>query len=237
MFSPSSDTPSDSASEAFALWLASRRSVRGFLPEAVAPDVLSRMMVAARRAPSGANLQPGRFWAVQGGLRQRLSDALVEAWRRDGQEAEDYAYFPEPLPMGLRKRQAASAQALYGALGVARGDAAGRAAQFERNYRFFDAPVAIIVTIDRDFGPGGYMDLGMALYGLMLAARAEGLDSCAIGAMASFPRLIRETLGLDAQQAVVCGVAIGRADPLAPANGCETVRCAEEDYFQVLGGD
>lgn len=215
----------------------SRRSVRGFLPEPVAPDVLRELLIAARRAPSGANLQPGRFWSVEGTLRNRLGCELVQAWRSGSQEAEDYRYFPSPLPMGLRKRQTMAAQALYGSLGLARDDKAGRETHFERNFRFFDAPVALLVTIDRDFGPGGYMDLGMTLYGLMLAARACGLDSCAIGALASFPNLIRRVLDIDAQQVIVCGIAMGRADPQAIINQCQTTRCAEREFFEVLGGD
>src|SRR5690606_31552253 len=127
-----------------------------------------------RRAPSGANLQPGRFIRVDGDMRARLTQALTEAWREGRQEPEDYGYFPRPMPMSLRRRQVAAAQALYRSVGVTREDRAGRDRQFERNFRFFDAPVALVVTIDREFGSGGYMDLGMTLYGLMLAAQAEG---------------------------------------------------------------
>src|SRR5690606_34085968 len=96
-------------------------------------------------------------------------------------------YFPQPMPMQLRKRQVAAAQALYRSLGVARGDAPARAQQFEHNYRFFDAPVALLVTIERAFGSGGFMDLGMCLHGLLMAAHAQGLGACAIGALASYP--------------------------------------------------
>ena len=163
---------------------AERRSMRGYLPTPVAPEVLEQLLVCARKAPSGANLQPGSFTWVRGAAREALSADLVRAWRGGEAEVEDYDYFPKPMPMTLRKRQVAAAQALYGALGVAREDRAGRDAQFERNFRFFDAPVALIVTLEHGFGSGGYMDLGMALYGLMLAAQAQGLASCAIGAMA-----------------------------------------------------
>src|SRR5690349_18344437 len=162
-----------------------RRSVRAYLPRAVSEQEVLELLRLARQAPSGANLQPGHFLRVQGEVRERLSSELVGAWREGRQEAEDYGYFPQPLPMTLRKRQVTSAQALYGALGIARSDREGRDGQFERNFRFFDAPVALIVTLERSFGSGGYMDLGMTLYGLMLAARAHGLDSCAIGAIAS----------------------------------------------------
>ena len=212
-----------------------RRSVRAYLPTPVSEDLLGQIMTTARLAPSGANLQPGVFLAVRGAVRQQLSDALAQAWREGRQETEDYDYFPKPMPMTLRRRQVAAAQALYGALGVARDDRAGRDAQFERNFRFFDAPVALIVAIPHDFGAGGYMDLGMTLYGLMLAAQAKGLSTCAIGAMASYPGLIRQHVGLDADTKVVCGMALGYADPDAPVNQTQTTRCALDDYFKVIG--
>ena len=223
------------ASDPFSSLVHTRHSVRGYLPTPV-PDALLREVVAlARMAPSGANLQPGSFIAVQGNIRPQLSTALVAAWREGSQEKEDYDYFPHPMPMTLRRRQVAAAQALYGALGVARDDRAGRDAQFERNFCFFDAPVALIVTMEHGFGSGGYMDLGMALYGLMLAAHAKGLSTCAIGAMASYPSLIRQHLGLEASSHIVCGVALGYADAMAPVNQTRTTRCELNEYFRTVG--
>ena len=211
-----------------------RHSVRAFLPRPVPEALLERLLTTARLAPSGANLQPGRFWAVQGAARERLVAALCQAWRDQLPEAEDYGYFPRPMPLQLRKRQVAAAQALYGALGVARGDGEGRALQFERNFRFFDAPVALVVTIERDFGAGGYMDLGMCLHGLMLAAQAQGLASCAIGALASYPQIVRAALGLPESEAVVCGLALGWEDAQAPVNRTRTEREPLARYFSVL---
>ena len=211
-----------------------RRSMRAYLPDPVPDEVLRELLVLARRAPSGANLQPGSFVAVRGDARRRLCDALVQAWREGRQEVEDYDYFPRPMPMSLRRRQVAAAQALYGALDVARDDRAGRDRQFERNFRFFDAPVALIVTIDSGFGSGGYMDLGMSLYGLMLAAQARGLATCAIGAMASFPGVIRKHLSLGNDANIVCGMALGYADPQAPVNRTTTSRCSLDEYFRVV---
>lgn len=186
-------------------------------------------------APSGANLQPGSFVQVRGNAREALTADVVQAWRDGLQETEDYSYFPQPLPHTLRRRQVAAAQALYGALGVARDDRAGRDAQFERNFRFFDAPVALVVTMPHDMGSGCYMDLGMTLYGLMLAAQAQGLATCAIGALASYPSLIRHHLGLDASSHIVCGIALGYADPDAPVNQTHTTRCELAEYFKVVG--
>jgi nitroreductase len=212
-----------------------RRSVRAFLPDPVADSVLQQMVQSARQAPSGANLQPGSFVQVRGAARQQLSDTLIASFRAGEQEVEDYAYFPKPMPSALKRRQVAAARALYGALAIERDDRQGRDAQFERNFAFFDAPVALLITIDRDFGSGGYMDLGMAIYGLMLAAQAKGLAACAIGAMASYPGLIRRSLGLDERAHIVCGMAIGYADAAAPVNRTVTSRCALDEYFRVIG--
>lgn len=219
----------------FSQLLNERRSVRDYLPTPVSPALLASLLVSARLAPSGANLQPGSFTQVKGDVRQALSDHLVRAWRAGEAEVEDYDYFPKPMPMTLRRRQVAAAQALYGALGVSREDRAGRDAQFERNFRFFDAPVALVVTLEHGFGSGGYMDLGMTLYGLMLAAQAQGLSTCAIGALASYPSLIRQHLGLDESSVVVCGIALGYADPQSPVNQTRTERCDLDAYFKVLG--
>jgi nitroreductase len=223
------------AALSFPQLLTDRRSVRAYLPTPVSETALHDVLMQARQAPSGANLQPGAFVQVRGVMRDALSADLVEAWRHGREEAEDYSYFPKPMPHTLRRRQVAAAQALYGALGVARDDRAGRDAQFERNFRFFDAPVALIVTMPHDMGSGCYMDLGMTLYGLMLAAQAQGLATCAIGALASYPNLIRQHLALDATSHIVCGIALGYADPDAPVNQTQTTRCALGDYFKVLG--
>ena len=212
-----------------------RRSTRAYLPTAVAGAVLHKVLTSARLAPSGANLQPGSFVWVRGEAREALSAGLVQAWRDGQQEPEDYSYFPQPLPHTLRRRQVAAAQALYGAIGVARDDRAGRDAQFERNFHFFGAPVALVVTMPHDMGSGCYMDLGMTLYGLMLAAQAEGLATCAIGALASYPRLIRRHLELDGTSHIVCGMALGYADPNAPVNQTHTTRCDLAAYFKVVG--
>jgi nitroreductase len=212
-----------------------RRSVRAYLPTPVSDDVLHAVLVQARLAPSGANLQPGSLVQVRGVVREALSADLLDAFQQGREEAEDYSYFPQPMPHTLRRRQVAAAQALYGALGVARDDRAGRDAQFERNFRFFDAPVALIVTMPHDMGSGCYMDLGMTLYGLMLAAQDQGLATCAIGAMASYPNLIRGHLGLEASSHIVCGIALGYADPDAPVNQTQTTRCDLDAYFKVVG--
>ena len=230
-----SDSHSDvRLDDSFATLLNQRRSTRRFLDRPLPQGLLTALLTQARRAPSGANLQPGEFIALEGAARDRLSEALVTAFRAGAQEPEDYSYFPQPLPHTLRRRQVAAAQRLYGALQTNRDDRAGRDRQFERNFRFFDAPAALLVTIDARMGSGCYMDLGMCLYGLMLAAAAYGLGSCAIGALASYPGLIRSTLALEQGSHIVCGMALGYADPDAPENAVQTERIEPDAFFRVL---
>ncbi|RFO98831.1 oxidoreductase [Rhodoferax lacus] len=221
--------------DSFFLLSSQRRSVRAYSAAPVPDVLLQQVLRTARQAPSGANLQPGSFIAVQGDARARLSAELIAAFKAGQQEVEDYAYFPKPMPGVLRRRQVAAARALYGALGIAREDRGARDQQFERNFCFFEAPVALVVTIRSDFGSGGYMDLGMALYGLMLAAQSCGLSTCAIGALASYPGLVRRHLGLETDSTIVCGMALGYADPLAPVNQTVTERCELDDFFRVVG--
>lgn len=215
--------------------LRARRSIRRYLPHEPDADLLAHILTVARCAPSGANLQPGELLRVRGDVRRRLSAALLEAHREGRQEVEDYRYFPQPMPHALRRRQVAAAQALYGASGIERDDRDGRARHFERNLCFFDAPIALLVTIDARFGEGGYMDLGMMLHSLMLAAETEGLSSCAIGALAHFPGLIRSQLDLAADRLIVCGIALGYADPAAAENQCRTDRISLDAFFTTLG--
>lgn len=221
--------------DAFARLLAQRASTRAYLETPVEDGVLKELLVQARMAPSGSNLQPGSFIQVRGEVRRQLSEEMVAAWRAHHEKIEDGDYFAGPMPMTLRRRQVGAAQALYASLGIARDDRAGRDRQFERNFRFFDAPVAVVVTIDAGFGAAGCMDLGMTLYGLMLAAQARGLASCAIGAIASYPELIRRHLGLDERARILCGLALGYADPAAPVNRTRTVRGNLDEYFRVAG--
>jgi len=214
--------------------LEQRNSCRAFLPDAVPLADLRDIMAAARRAPSGANLQPGGFHVLTGAPLDRLRAAL-SAVAQSPPEPSEYSYFPNPMPPHLRARQRRAGYALYHALGIERRDIAGRQAQFAKNYRFFEAPVGIVVTIDRNMGAGCFMDLGMALMALMLHAHSMGYGTCGIGALANHGRLTHQTLGLAQDDIVVCGIALGQPDTQAPVNAFRTERAPIEDYATFHG--
>jgi nitroreductase len=219
----------------FATLAARRRTIRGFLPDPAPRAVVEDLLTQARTAPSGANLQPGRFIALTDAPLAALVDELMTAIAQNRPQVAEYGYFPEPMPPHLKARQRAAGYALYTALGIARRDLDGRRAQFRHNYRFFDAPVGIVVIIDRAMGPGCYMDLGMAIQTFMLAATARGYATCPIGALASHGDVVHEHLGLPGGELVVCGLALGREDPNAPANRSRTDRAPLDEFAEFRG--
>ncbi len=217
--------------------LARRRSVRAFTQDPVDRPTLERLCQAARRAPSGANLQPGKFHVLTGAPLATLSSRLVAANARGTPADLEYSYFPEKMAPALKDRQRKAGFALYESLGIARRDVAGRRAQFAKNYRFFDAPVGVIVTIDRDMGKGCFMDLGMAIMTFLLAAENVGLGATGIGAIANYGSIVHDHLGLPDDELVVCGIAIGMADENAPVNQFRTERLPLDAFTTFAGFD
>lgn len=209
--------------------------MRGFLPEPVSRATVADLLSLARMAPSGANLQPGEFHVLTGTSLARLTGKLDEAMTAHQPVVSEYSYFPDPMPARLKLRQQAAALALYDALGIAKRDVKARREQFRRNYRFFDAPVGIVVSIQRDMGKGCFMDLGMALMAFFLAAENRGLGATGIGALANHADVVHETLELDPSAMVVCGIALGKPDPAQAVNDCRTDRESLENYAWFKG--
>lgn len=217
--------------------LRARRSIRAFDATPVPRPDVARILTAARLAPSGANLQPGWFHALSGAPLERLKSALLDAVARGREPVSEFSYFPDPMAAALKAKQRAAGYALYSALGIERRDIAGRKAQFDRNYRFFDAPVGIVVTIQRDMGKGCFMDLGMSLMALFLAAEDMGYGTSGIGALGNYGDLTHEVMGLPEDELVVCGIALGRPDASASVNTVRTERDALEDFARFEGFD
>ena len=212
-----------------------RRSVRAYRGTPVPRPDIERICRAARSAPSGANLQPGCFHILTGSALKDLSRALLAAVEAGAPVAAEYSYFPEPMSPELKARQRAAGYALYAALGIGRRELDARRAQFDRNYRFFDAPVGVVVTIDRRMGAGCFMDLGMALMAFQLAAESMGYATTCIGALAHHGPLAHAHLALPDDELVVCGLALGVPDHDHPANGFRTAREPLETYTRFCG--
>jgi nitroreductase len=197
----------------------SRRAVRAFLPDPVDPELLRRLIDLAAQAPSGTNMQPWKLRVIGPQTRERLETALlgaVESGERPG--VEEYRYYPAQFREPYLARRRKVGWDLYGLLGVTKGDTEGMKRQTAANLRFFDAPVALMLTIDRDLEIGSWLDLGMFIQTLLVAAQGHGLDSCPQAIFAQFHTIVRRELALPDDEVLVCGIAIGKADPNAPAN-------------------
>lgn len=198
--------------------LARRRSCRAFDPDRPVPvQILRRIVELAARAPSGSNIQPWRVEAVSGPARDRLVTAMLDAFDR-GEAANEWPYYPSEWFEPYLGRRRTLGKALYALAGVARGDAAAARAQMARNFALFDAPAAVIVTIDRRLAQGSWLDLGCFVMALMVAAGGLGLESCPMQAVAQFAPVIRAELGVPADQLVACAVALGHAAGGAAVN-------------------
>jgi nitroreductase len=219
--------------------IVSRRSIRAFRPDPVQREVVAHLLDVAARAPSGTNMQPWRAYVLAGTAKETLSKALVERHSDGASEAPtaEYRYYPEVFfePYLTRRRKVGFD--LYGLLGIARGETGRMKHQHARNLLFFGAPVGIVFTIDRRLEIGSWLDYGMFLENIMVAAKACGLDTCVQAAFAPFHQVIREHLPIAETEMVVCGMAIGYADPDAPENGLMTERSPASDFAAYLGWD
>ena len=207
--------------------ITSRHSIRAFLPDPVAREDIERILAVAARAPSGTNTQPWKVYVVTGDSKQRLSAAILQAHNDPqlaSQHTEEYAYYPREWVSPFIDRRRKVGWDLYALLGLTRDNKAGMSAQHGRNYQFFDAPVGFIFTIERILEQGSWLDYGMFLQNIMVAARGRGLATCPQAAFTQYHRIIEAQLGIPASEMVVCGMALGYADPARIENSLITAR-------------
>lgn len=219
--------PDQNAVAAVDAAITSRRSIRAFLPTPVPREMVEAILQVAARAPSGTNTQPWKVHVLTGDAKRRLSDAIVAAYDDPAERAthtEEYDYYPTEWVSPYIDRRRKVGWDLYGLLGIGKTDKVRMHAQHGRNYRFFDAPVGLIFVIDRIMRQGSWLDYGMFLQNVMVAARARGLDTCPQAAFTQFHRIIEAQLGLQPHEQVVCGMSLGWADPAAVENGLVTER-------------
>ena len=215
----------------------SRRSIRAFLPTPVPRATVEDILAVATRAPSGTNTQPWQVTVLTGQSLARFGQRILAAHddpAQRSQHREEYAYYPTEWLSPYIDRRRKVGWDLYSLLGIGKADKARMHAQHGRNYVFFDAPVGLIFSIDRVMQQGSWLDYGMFLQSVMVAARGRGLDTCPQAAFTQYHALIREELGLPESQMVVCSMALGWADPAAVENTLVTERAAVGEFSRFL---
>jgi nitroreductase len=216
-------------------------SVRAFTDQAVPRTDIEAILDVASRAPSGTNCQPWRVYVLQGSSRDSLIAqvcAAHDAIRADPSVAqsyrEEYDYYPEKWVSPYIDRRRENGWGLYGLLGIGKGDKDKMHAQHQRNYRFFDAPVGLMFTIDRVMGRGSLVDYGAFLQSIMVAARGRGLHTCPQAAWNGFAKIIMPHIGAGEGEMLVCGMALGYADADALVNGFVTPRVPVAEFTRWL---
>ena len=217
--------------------IASRRSIRAFKSDPVAREAIENLLAVAARAPSGTNTQPWKVYVLTGSVKRRLSDAIM-AVHNDPvaarEHVEEYSYYPQQWASPYIDRRRKVGWDLYALLELTRDDKAGMHAQHGRNYQFFDAPVGLMFTIDRTLQQGSWLDYGMFLQNVMIAARGRGLDTCPQAAFTQYHRIIAEQLQLPANEMLVCGMSLGYADHDRIENSLVTEREPVANFVKFL---
>lgn len=208
-----------------------RRSVRAFTQQPVPRSMLESILEVASRAPSGTNTQPWKVYVLQGPRRDAVVQdvcAAMDAVQADPSLAsayqEAFPYYPRQWSQPYLDRRRENGWSLYGLLGITKGDKERMYAQMRRNFQFFDAPVGLIFTVDKVLERGSWLDYGMFLQNIMVAARARGLDTCPQAAWSAYGSIVLPHLGAGEHEALLCGMAIGYADTDATVNRLVTPR-------------
>jgi len=233
-FSDRTHNPVDAAIE-------SRQSMREFSPTSVPRETIAHLLELASRAPSGTNTQPWKAYVLQGANRDTLVDkvcAAHDALRANPALAADYKeaydYYPEKWVSPYIDRRRENGWGLYGLLGIGKGDKDKMHAQHQRNFRFFDAPVGLMFTLDRVMGRGSLVDYGMFLQTFMVAARGHGLHTCPQAAWNGFSKIILPHIGAGPDEMLVCGMSLGYADEAAHVNTFRTPRVSATEFTTWL---
>lgn len=215
--------------------IASRRSVRAFLPTPVPRALIEQILEVSARAPSGTNMQPWKVYVTTGEKQRALSQDILDAFDRGEKgHGRSWKYYPEEFFEPYKTRRRTVGWGMYGAIGIERGETEKMKAQRARNYMFFDAPVGMIFAIDERLEIGSWLDYGMFMQNIMVSARGHGLHTCPQAAFSDYHKIIRRHLGIPDDHVVICGMSIGYADENAPVNKFVTERAPVEEFTTFI---
>ena len=212
----------------------SRRSIRGFSEQSVAPEQLMRIFELAQQAPSNCNTQPWQVWVASGKECDALRQAFYEC-ASSGQAPNPDFEFKLPFENEYRTRQMDCARVLCGSLGIERGDKLARHQAMLQNYRFFEAPHVVFIGMPKQFAVNSAMDVGIYIQTLMLVMQSEGVSSCAQGALAYYPDLVRRAFNVEDNMGILVGISFGFEQVSHPANRTRTVRAPLAESVKFIG--
>ena len=213
--------------------LKARKSVRKFKDKTIDQDTLKELFEAAKWTPSSKNTQPWKIAVVSGQKKIDLTKKLLQACENGEKPRMEYDYDGGKLEGEMKQRAIECGQALYGALNIDRDDKEKRIEQWKQNYVSFDSPTVIFIFKNNDAGLSSYMDCGMLIQSIMLAATDLGLATCSQASLGQYPDIVKKEVGFD-EYTLVCGMAIGYEDTQAPVNNYRTARQKVSDFVKFI---
>jgi len=212
----------------------SRKSVRAFTSQEVDRATIEKILNAAKCAPSGVNMQPWKVSVLTGQSKESLSDKMEQAFRDGVKQKMDYAYYPKVFEGVYKERRKEMGLLMYTKLGITREDKQRQIDQWALNYRAFNAPVMLIFSIDSSLEQGSYLDYGMFIQTIMIAAVDLGIATCPQAALGEYPDIVRKELGLGDNEEIVCGMSLGYEDKNHDVNSFDTSRVELSDFVNFF---
>jgi len=204
--------------------LKQRKSVRAFLDKEVEDGKITALLTAASYAPSGVNTQPWQVAVVMGETKQQLQIEIESSFRKGDKGKADYQYYPDQWIEPYKSRRIACGLQMYSTLKIEREDKQRQLNLWAANYRAFDAPVMLLFFMDSCMQTGSFIDYGIFLQSIMLAAEQQGLATCPQASLADYPTIIKKTLNYSQDTILVCGMSLGYEDKDALINSYRTPR-------------
>ena len=169
-----------------------RHSARAFTDRDVDIDTVKSIIQIAKQSPSGVNTQPWNVYVLSGDARDKLVNEATSRYDQGKMDGQEYLVYPKEMPDWYKERRRAVGWAMYGAIGIEKGDTEKMMAQGRKNYEFFGAPVGIFITVKNCVGPNGWGHVGHFIQNVCLLAIENGLATCLQEAWAELPKLVRE---------------------------------------------
>jgi len=213
-----------------------RKSIRDFKTDPVPRHVLTEILETATRAPSAENSQPWEFTIVAGDILDKIRTANIDKLNSNAARHPDLPAKGLPQDSIYRRRQIEIAKQLFGLMDIPRGDIEKRNRWMELGFRYFNAPVAIIIFVDRSLSyPRPIFDIGSVTQNICLAALHYGLGTCIANQGITYPEVLHEYTGIPESKRIVISIAIGYPNWDFPANRVVSEREPIENITSWIG--
>jgi nitroreductase len=215
-----------------------RKSIRGYKPDPVPKEILEQILDLASRAPSAMNTQPWEFTVLTGDVLETIRRSNVELLNSGTTPNPEHVVVDWPRESIYRQRQVDLAKQLFKLMDIPREDKEKRAKWMERGFRYFDAPVVVIISVDRCLSESGpLIDIGAVMQTIGLIALQFGLATCIEDQGVTYPQVLREYARIPDSKRIIMAIAIGYPDWDFPANKVETEREPIDNITAWLGFD